>query len=155
MLPEPRTSEAQLSTLDRAATLALCTTLGDYGEAGALSHDLMLRAGRDATTRFAGDVDVLLAAARMYQLGGEVELARRVLLHAGKLAPEEARTLRQLGEVLRELGLRVAPALAIAEADGDVDLSASTPSSRPQSRARPASEDEGRPSEVREKSPSL
>jgi eukaryotic-like serine/threonine-protein kinase len=116
MFPDRSASDSQLSNLDGPATLALCKTLGDYGEAGALSHDLMLQAGRYATTRFAGDLDILLAAARMYQLGGELGLARQVLLDAGALAPQEKRTLQQLGEVLSELGLPVTPALAIAEA---------------------------------------
>ena len=116
MFPDRSASDSQLSNLDGAATLALCKTLGDYGEAGALSHDLMLQAGRYATSQFAGDLDILLAAARMYQLGGELGLARQVLLDAGALAPHEKRTLHQLGEVLGELGLPVTPALAIAEA---------------------------------------
>jgi serine/threonine protein kinase len=119
MSPERSTTDSQLSSLDSAATLALCQTLGDYGEAGALSHDLMLRAGQYATSRFAGDLDILLAAARMYQLGGELDRARKVLLRAGKLAPDEARTLRQLGEVLRALGLPVTPGLAILEAEDE------------------------------------
>jgi len=117
MLPDRSASDAQLSNLDSAATLALCNTLAEYGEAGALSHELMLRAGQYATTRFGDDLDILLAAARMYQLGDETELARKVLLRAGKLAPEESRTLRQLGEVLRLLGLPVTPSLAITEAE--------------------------------------
>ena len=116
MFPDRSASDSQLSNLDSAATLALCKTLGDYGEAGALSHDLMLQAGRYATSQFAGDLDILLAAARMYQLGGELGLARQVLLDAGALAPQEKRTLHQLGEVLSELGLPVTPAMAIAEA---------------------------------------
>ncbi|MFS8071860.1 MAG: hypothetical protein ACMG6S_36280, partial [Byssovorax sp.] len=116
MLPDRSASDSQLSNLDKAATLALCKTLGDYGEAGALSHGLMLQAGRYATTRFAGDLDVLLATARMYQLGGELALAREVLLDAGSIAPQEKRTLHQLGEVLGALGLPVTPALALAEA---------------------------------------
>ena len=116
MLPDRSASDSQLSNLDKAATLALCKTLGDYGEAGALSHGLMLQAGRYATTRFADDLDILLAAARMYQLGGELGLAREVLLDAGSIAPQEKRTLHQLGEVLGALGLPVTPALALAEA---------------------------------------
>ncbi|MEO5727704.1 MAG: protein kinase, partial [Byssovorax sp.] len=116
MLPDRSAADSQLSNLDKAATLALCKTLGDYGEAGALSHGLMLQAGRYATTRFAGDLDILLATARMYQLGGELGLAREVLLDAGSIAPQEKRTLHQLGEVLGALGLPVTPALALAEA---------------------------------------
>ncbi len=76
----------------------------------------MLQAGRYATSQFAGDLDILLAAAWMYQLGGELGLARQVLLDAGALAPQEKRTLHQLGEVLSELGLSMTPAMAIAEA---------------------------------------
>jgi serine/threonine-protein kinase len=145
MLPQRSTSDSQLSNLDGPATLALCTTLGDYGEAGALSHDLMLRAGQYATTRFAGDLDILLAAARMYQLGGELERARKVLIHAGKIAPEEKRTLRQLGEVLRELGLPVKPGLAILEAEDDPP---SKPPVRSQSHIRTTDESDARESDL-------
>jgi serine/threonine-protein kinase len=139
MLTDRSASDAQLSNLDSAATLALCNTLAEYGEAGALSHDLMLRAGQYATSRFGDDLDILLAAARMYQLGDETELARKVLLRAGKLAPDETRTLRQLGDVLRALGLPVTPALAIAEA---ADEAPSPPPSRAQSHVRVVEERE-------------
>ncbi len=149
MLPQRSTSDSQLSNLDGPATLALCTTLGDYGEAGALSHDLMLRAGQYATTRFADDLEILLAAARMYQLGGELERARKVLLRAGKLAPDEKRTLRHLGEVLKELGLPVTPGLAILEA---VDEPQAGPSERPQSHIRPLEEHNASRSDLPEKS---
>ena len=142
MLSQRSTPDSPLSTLDGPATLALCITLGDYGEAGALSHDLMLRAGQYATTRFADDLEILLAAARMYQLGGELDLARRALLRAGKRAPDDKRTLRQLGEVLRELGLSVTPGLAILEAE---DEPPSAPPARSQSHIRPTDESEAPP----------
>ena len=138
MLPQRSAPDSQLSNLDGPATLALCTTLGDYGEAGGLSHELMLQAGQYATTRFADDLEILLAAARMYHLGGEHERARKVLLRAGKMAPEDTRTLRQLGEVLRLLGRPVTPGLAILEAESEPAVA---PPSRLQSHIRPKDDD--------------
>jgi serine/threonine-protein kinase len=154
MLSQRSSPDSQLSNLDGPATLALCTTLGDYGEAGGLSHDLMLRAGQYATTRFADDLEILLAAARMYHLGGEDERARKVLLRAGKMAPEETRTLRLLGEVLRALGRPVTPGLAIAEASeaSEAEEAAAAPSSRLQSHIRPTSESDDRASDLPERS---
>ncbi len=96
MLPDRNASDEQLSNLDGVATLALCKTLADYGEAGALSHELMLRVGEYATSRFGGDLDILLAVARMYQLGDEAELARTVLLRAGKLDVPSRPTTRSI-----------------------------------------------------------
>lgn len=96
MLPDRNASDEQLSNLDSSATLALCKTLADYGEAGALSHELMLRVGEYATSRFGGDLDILLAVARMYQLGDEAELARKVLLRAGKLDVPSRPTTRSI-----------------------------------------------------------
>jgi serine/threonine protein kinase len=92
------------SFLDEARTVELCLSLADYGEAEALTRDLMLRVGQFATSTFPESVDVLLAAARMYRMGGALDHARSTLVGAGKLAPEETRTQTLLADVLSALG---------------------------------------------------
>ena len=87
--PEPPKFVADLKKpmppgLDEAATIELCKSLAEYGEAGGLSVDLMLRVGSYATQSFPKNLEVLLAAARMYRMGGELSRARSTLLGAGK-----------------------------------------------------------------------
>ncbi len=83
--------DPRFANLDANATIELCSSLADYGEAGGLSRDLMMQVGRFAEARYADDLEVLLAVARMYLLGGEAERARGALVRAGKLAPDDAR----------------------------------------------------------------
>src|ERR1700744_4586046 len=92
--------DPRFANLDATATIELCSSLADYGEAGGLSRDLMMQVGRFAEARLAGDLEVLLAVARMYLLGGEAERARGSLVRAGKLAPDDARVQPLLDHVL-------------------------------------------------------
>src|ERR1700761_105913 len=92
--------DPRFANLDAGAIVDLCNSLADYGEAGGLSRDLMMQVGRYAEIRFAGDLEVLLAVARMYLLGGEAERARASLVRAGKLAPDDAREQPLLAHVL-------------------------------------------------------
>ena len=72
--------DPRFANLDAGATVELCSSLADYGEAGGLSRDLMMQVGRYAEARYGEDHEVLLAAARMYLLGGEAIRARAVLV---------------------------------------------------------------------------
>src|SRR5689334_16202908 len=92
--------DPRFANLDANATIELCTSLADYGEAGGLSRELMLQVGRFAEARFAGDIEVLLAVGRMYLLGGEAERARDALLRAGLLQVDDARVVPLLDHVL-------------------------------------------------------
>jgi eukaryotic-like serine/threonine-protein kinase len=96
--------DPRFANLDANATIELCSSLADYGEAGGLSRDLMMQVGRYAESRYGDDLEVLLATARMYQLGGEVERARVVLVHAGRLGQDDERVLPLLSSVLTLLG---------------------------------------------------
>src|SRR5262245_43609776 len=106
--------EPQFDDLNAAGTIELCQSLSDYAEAGGLSLELMLRVGGFASARYASDLEVLLAVARMYQVGGELERAREALVRAGKLAPHDARLLHLLREVLLSLGVQESAADVLA-----------------------------------------
>jgi serine/threonine protein kinase len=108
--------EPQLAELDETGTVALCRSLADYAEAGGLSHELMLRVGRYAQIRYAGELDVLVAVGRMYHAGGEPARARATLLQASKLAPADERVLDALRAVLVALGSRESVAEALVAA---------------------------------------
>src|SRR6185312_12577687 len=96
--------DPRFATLDANGTIELCSSLADYGEAGGLSRDLMLKVGRYAESRYAREVEVLLAVGRMYLLGGEAGHARRVLVQAGHLGVEEGRIVPLLDQALERLG---------------------------------------------------
>ena len=96
--------DPQLASLDAAGTVELCNSLADYGEAGGLSPELMLRVGKYAESKYDGNVDVLVAVGRMYLMGGEPARAKATLLRAGRIGPREPRLRVLLGDVLRELG---------------------------------------------------
>ena len=96
--------DPRFANLDANATVELCSSLADYGEAGGLSRDLMMQVGRYAEARYAGDLEVLLAVARMYLLGSEAERSRTVLVRAGQLGQDEERVLSLLASVLTLLG---------------------------------------------------
>ncbi len=96
--------DPRFANLDANATIELCGSLADYGEAGGLSRDLMMQVGGYAEARYGDDLEVLLATARMYQLGGEVERARAVLVRAGTLGQDDDRVLPVLSSVLASLG---------------------------------------------------
>ncbi|MBK8258907.1 MAG: hypothetical protein IPK82_40390 [Polyangiaceae bacterium] len=88
-----------LAAITRAQTLDLCARLAAYAEAGAAQREVLLQAGADATQRFADDVGVLVAVARMYLMAeelGEAENALRRALHRSTSEPD---ALRLLGEV--------------------------------------------------------
>src|SRR6185437_6402858 len=92
--------DARFAHLDAKALIELASSLADYGEAGGLSHDLMLQVGRYAEATYAEDVDVLLAIARMYLFGGEPRRARDVLFQTGGIGESEARVLSLLSDAL-------------------------------------------------------
>jgi serine/threonine-protein kinase len=96
-------TDPRFANLDEDATIELCSSLADYGEAGGLSKDLMLQVGRYAETRYERDLDVQLAAARMYMLGGETTRAKAVLVRAAKLGAD-ARVSALLAQVNETLG---------------------------------------------------
>src|ERR1700679_2731197 len=96
--------DPRFANLDANATIELCSSLADYGEAGGLSRDLMMQVGRYAEARYGDDLEVLVAAARMYLLGGEAVRARTVLVRAGRLGLDEERVLPLLANVLTLLG---------------------------------------------------
>ncbi len=96
--------DPRFANLDANATIELCSSLADYGEAGGLSRDLMMQVGRYAEARYAGDLEVLLAVARMYLLGGEAPRAQAVLVRGGRLGVDEERVLPLLANVLALLG---------------------------------------------------
>src|SRR3954470_21508940 len=96
-------SDARFANLDANGTMDLCNSLADYGEAGGLSPELMLRVGRFAEGKFGDNQDVLVAAARMYFLGGEPSRARSALLRAACVGPDDARMRVLLGDVLEAL----------------------------------------------------
>ncbi len=145
MPPAPvTTADSQLSGLDETATIELCKSLADYGEAGGLSRDLMLRVGSYATASFPKNLDVLLAAARMYRMGGELDHAKTTLLGAGKLAPTEARTVGLLKEVLHELGERGDAGALLHRAHDEAGGAPPSSRSRAALRSPPAARDHGR-----------
>src|SRR5262245_56614342 len=109
--------DPQFADLDASGMIKLCQSLADYAEAGGLSRELMLRAGGYASARYADDLEVLLAVARMYQASSELARARAALVRAGKLAPSDVRLRRLLGEVLRALGGKQSIDEALDEAD--------------------------------------
>ena len=92
-------SSSQFATLDAAGLVELCGSLADYGEAGGLSRELMLQVGVFGEARFGGEVEVQLAVARMYLLGGESTRARDVLTRAAQVWPDEPRVRPLLAEV--------------------------------------------------------
>ncbi|MEZ4310095.1 MAG: hypothetical protein R3F14_18805 [Polyangiaceae bacterium] len=94
--------------LSRAETLDLCARLASYAEAGGTPRDLVRRAGGDAVGRFPDDIDVLVAAGRMYLMAEELDEAERTLRHAVRVASREPHALRLLGEVLLRKGEPVA-----------------------------------------------
>src|SRR5947209_11980333 len=85
--------DPRFANLDASATIELCSSLADYGEAGGLSRDLMMQVGRYAEARYGDDIEVLPAVAKMYLLGGESERARSALVRAGRLVLDEARVV--------------------------------------------------------------
>jgi serine/threonine-protein kinase len=94
---------SEFASLDGPGLVELCTSLADYGEAGGLSRDLMLRVGSFAEANFAHDVEVMLAASRMYLLGGETERSLSALIGAGRRWPDEDRVRPLLAHALRLL----------------------------------------------------
>jgi eukaryotic-like serine/threonine-protein kinase len=135
-------SDPRFATLDAPGVVELCNSLADYGEAGGLSRELMLQVGSFAEARFTDDLEVLLAVARMYLLGGETARARATLVRAGKRWPDESRVRpllahalrllddhRSVDEVLRDSRVSMRPSAPPRER---------RPSTHPQPVARPA-----------------
>jgi eukaryotic-like serine/threonine-protein kinase len=147
--------DPQFADLNAAGMIYLCQSLSDYAEAGGLSRDLMLRVGHHASSRYADELDVLLAVARMYQVGGELQRARGALLRAGKLAPNDARLLPLLGEVLLALGVQESPADVLAAAENVPLSSRPEPlsSARPPPRSRALEQGRGPPDVPRRTTP--
>ncbi|MFT3774388.1 MAG: protein kinase [Minicystis sp.] len=96
-------NDPRFATLDAPGVVELCTSLADYGEAGGLSKELMLQVGSFAEARFGRDVEVMLAVARMYLLGGETVRARTTLVRAGQTWPDESRVRPLLAHALKLL----------------------------------------------------
>src|SRR3954469_17639552 len=120
MPPERRVAiDPQLANLDRDGMLELCQSLADYAEAGGLSRDLMLRAGRHATVQWPADIEVLLAVGRMYRLGGELSRARATLVQGGKIAARDARQFRPRSALLLHLLREVLDALDVTDSPED------------------------------------
>src|SRR5258708_372916 len=82
-----------------AATVALCDALR-----GSVRAALVQQVGEYATARHQGDVNVMLAVARMYLEGERLSEAQAVLVGAGKIAPRDPEIYRWLGEVLLRRG---------------------------------------------------
>jgi hypothetical protein len=95
--------DPRFAHLDANGTIELCNSLADYGEAGGLSRDLMMQVGRYAEARYGDELEVLLALARMYLLGGEAARAQAALVRAGKLGLDEDRVTPLLAQVLEAL----------------------------------------------------
>jgi eukaryotic-like serine/threonine-protein kinase len=125
-------SDARFANLDANAIIELCSSLADYGEAGGLSAELMMQVGRYAEARYSADIDVLLAIARMYLLGGEAQRARDALLRAGKLGSGDGRVLPLLSQALKLLGDPRTAERALADAPASPP-SEPTPSPAPTS----------------------
>ncbi len=131
--------DPRFANLDANATIELCSSLADYGEAGGLSRDLMLQVGRFAETRYGREIEVLLAVGRMYLLGGEAARARGALVRAGQLGLDEARIIPLLDQVLDQLDDPRTAEQALREAPVDsapVSPAASAPASEPASPQR-------------------
>ncbi len=136
--------DPRFANLDASATIELCSSLADYGEAGGLSRDLMMQVGRYAEGRYADNLEVLLAVGRMYLLGGEAARAREALVRAGLLGNDDARVLPLLDHVLDLLEDRRSAKEVLHEARSYPPESADR-TSGPRSPKLPAPEPERRP----------
>ena len=95
---------SSLMNLDAAATIELCASLAAYGEAGALSRDLMTQVGSHALSAHGRNIEVVLALGRMLLAAHQLAEAEPTLTLATSLAPDDPRGFRLLGEALLALG---------------------------------------------------
>lgn len=117
----------------RAATVAICETLGEHGEqTGRLEgpeREAVMVVGREAGVRHGADLEVLLVIGRAYlAAGGMLGEAQSVGVRAGRLAPEDPRVFRLLGETLLRRGdaIRGMRAFERSLAGGSTDPSTRT-----------------------------
>ncbi len=95
---------SSLMNLDAAATIELCASLTAYGEAGALSRDLVTQVGSHAVRAHGRNAEVILALGRMLLAADQLAEAEPTLSLATSLAPTDPRGFRLLGEALLALG---------------------------------------------------
>lgn len=84
---------------DPGSTIALCEALR-----GSVRTTLVQQVADFASTKYATNVPVLVAVARMYMNTHKLAEAQSVLVAAGKIAPRDGMVYRVLGEVLLRRG---------------------------------------------------
>ncbi len=89
------------ATQDAASTIHLCDALTSSGQ---VRTTLVQQVADFAQVKFASNVPVLLAVARMYMRSHKLAEAQSVLVAAGKIAPRDGLVYRVLGEVLIRRG---------------------------------------------------
>jgi len=89
------------STQDASSTISLCEALSNSGQ---VRTTLVQQVADFAQVKFASNVPVLVAVARMYMRSHQLSEAQSVLVAAGKIAPRDGHVYRVLGEVLIRRG---------------------------------------------------
>ena len=84
---------------DASSTIALCDALR-----GSVRTTLVQQVADFAQQKYASNVPVLVAVARMYMNTHKLAEAQSILVAAGKVAPRDAQVYRVLGEVLLRRG---------------------------------------------------